>query len=230
MIKLLVFALLVVPLSSSQDAPPAPQTGRIEGIVRNEAGTAEPSITLHLSKVDSHIKLGTMRHEVSDKAGRFAFEKVKWGSYRVYATSEKDYYPDSTFAFYSGTTAPLVDIAAASPNGSVEITLGPKAGAVVGTVIDKVSREPVLPRFRLAVRSDPTRWMETSVPSKFRILLPSATDITLEVSSPGYQRWYYNNASDASGSTPLRVNASEERNLIIELIPSKDSSRKSPPN
>jgi len=193
--------------------------GLIAGTVVDERGGPVTGIKVFVAKSDGRIKLNAMRHARSDGQGRFTFAGLPSGQYRLYAIGEDQGYPDTTFEFYAQNPVPLIQIPETGGSSDVVITLGPKAGAIAGTVVDKTTRALVNATFVLTDASEPARWISTSVPAKFRILVPPGRNITVRVSAPGYDAWYYNNHTP--GNTPLRVASGEEVHLDVELSPSE---------
>jgi hypothetical protein len=220
--SILLLSLVVVlgPLSPFQrmwaENPPG---GLITGTVVDERGGPVTGIKVFVAKSDGRIKLNAMRHARSDNQGRFAFSGLASGQYRLYAISEDQGYPDTTFQFYAQNPAPLVQIAETGSPSDLVITVGPKAGAITGTVVDKNTRALVNATFVLTDAVEPSRWISTSVPPKFRILVPPGRDVTVRVSAPGYDAWYYN--THTPGNSALRVASGDEVHLDVELSPSQ---------
>jgi hypothetical protein len=64
--------------------------------------------------------------------------------------------------------------------------------------------------------------MSASAPSQFRVLIPAATDISVQVSSAGYKTFMY--GGSGSDSRPLRLDPGAEMQLDIRLEPAFDQS------
>jgi carboxypeptidase family protein len=201
-----------------------PPGGLIGGTVVDERGGPVPGIKVFLGKADGRIKMNAMRHARSDGQGRFAFSGLPSGQYRVYAMSEDLGYPDTTFEFYAQNPAPLIQVDESGGPSDMFVTVGPKAGVIAGTVVDKTTRAPVNATFVLADVIEPSRWISTSVPAKFRILVPPGRNITVSVSAPGYDAWNY--SSHTTHNAPLRVASGEEVSIDVELSPSQTGTSK----
>lgn len=67
---------------------------------------------------------------------------------------------------------------------------------------------------KLTRAASPDKWLSTSAPPDYRILLPSSTDVLLKVSAPGFKTW--------SPGHPLRLEPGAEMHLDISLEPAHD--------
>jgi hypothetical protein len=112
------------------------------------------------------------------------------------------------------------------PRGLMRIRnfgLGPRAGVLSGTVIDKVTGKAIVSRhalhFIVKKASNPEDSILFGGPAKFRWLIPPAVEITLEVTAGGYKPWFYTDASNPSRPLPLRLESGEQKSLDIELEP-----------
>jgi hypothetical protein len=111
-----------------------------------------------------------------------------------YAFGEDAYYPRWMTPFYNTGEAQLVlvHLTPENPEETVEIKLGPKAGAITGRVTDSVTGGTLHPKFDLEWASgEPKRGGGGTYRSPYRILLPANTDIKLLVQCAGYKPWTY---------------------------------------
>jgi len=108
----------------------------------------------------------------------------------VLAGNESSGYPDPKLAFYSNFDVPTVTLAPAFPNASVTIKLPPKGGVLeIVAVLDAVTKRKIDSASIILRRvSNPTLFISTSATTG-RILIPSLTDVTIEVTAPGYRSW-----------------------------------------
>jgi len=162
----------------------------------------------------------------TDKSGHFVIQRLVWGEWYVTASKEADGYPDESNAFYGGfsPTAVTVDLSADIPEQTVTVHLGRKAGSIFGTITDAETEKPVEPCARLRWKNVPSiSWSGYGLlKSKFRLLVPADTDITLMIWAWGYEPWVYE--SD-DGNDALRVHASDQLKLQVRLTPNNDRMR-----
>lgn len=162
----------------------------------------------------------------TDKSGHFVIQHLAWGEWYVTASKAQDGYPDESNAFYSGfdSAQVTVDLDAGSPERFVTVHLGKKAGSISGTIADAETGKPVEPCARLQWENMPSiYWFGYGLlKSKFNLLVPADTDITLMIWAWGYEPWAYK--SD-DGNDALRVKASDELKLHIHLTPRNDKRR-----
>jgi hypothetical protein len=162
----------------------------------------------------------------TDKSGQFVIRHLVWGEWYVTASKEQDGYPDESNAFYSGFGPSLVtvDLGADNLEQFVIVHLGQKAGSISGTVADAETGNPVEPCARLQRKNVPrASWSGYGlIESKFHLLIPADTEITLMIWAWGYEPWVYKNND---GDDALRVHASNQLKLQIRLTPNHDRGR-----
>lgn len=162
----------------------------------------------------------------TDKSGHFVIRRLVLGEWYVTASKEQDGNPDESDAFYSGfNSAPVtVDLDAENPQRFVTVHLGKKSGSISGTVADAETGKPVEPCARLQWKNMPSIYWSGYglIKSKFSLLVPADTDITLTIWAWGYDPWVYK--SD-DGNDALRVRASDELKLQVRLTPNNDKRR-----
>jgi carboxypeptidase family protein len=162
----------------------------------------------------------------TDTSGHFVIQRLAWGEWYVTASKEQDGYPDESNAFYSGfgRTPVTVDLGAYNPEQFVTVHLGKKAGSISGTIADAETGKPVEPCARLQWRNVPSiSWSGFGLlKSKFYLLIPADTDITLMIWAGGYEPWIYE--SD-SGDDAMRLHASDRLTLQVRLTPDREKAR-----
>jgi len=170
---------------------------------------------------------GIVPSAVTDKSGNFFIRGLGWGEWYVTPSKEQDGYPDESNAFYGGLSSVPVIVALDTehPEQTVTVHLGRKAGTIFGTIADADSGEPVEPCAQLQWKNAPSiSWFGYGLlKSKFRLLVPADTEITLEVWAWGYEPWFY---KGEDGTDVLRVSASNQLELQVRLIPNRDKTRK----
>lgn len=192
-------------------------TGLIDGTVVNEEGNPVKGATVTAFPTDRGFA-GKLPHADTDETGHFAIHGLWWGEYAVSGMNEDEDYPDVSGAFYSGQSHPL-RLTAQHPAATVTIRLGPKAGVLLGTVTDAATGAPLNPVVEFRWVSHPNYFLRGTglVKAKYRVLVPSDTDVTMKVWLDGYQAWYYPGTVDESASTSLRLEPGQERTLDIQL-------------
>ena len=119
-----------------------------------------------------------------------------------------------TYSFYSNDLFLEAAITSTAPSAQVQIQLGPKAGVLVGRLTNAQTGAPVNASFRLIRVASPAIWLSASEPPDYRVLLPAAADVRVEVSAPGFKTW--------TSSKPLRLQSGAELTLDIALEESRD--------
>jgi hypothetical protein len=219
--RLAAFLALTCASLLAQDSKRA---GIIRGIVLD--GTDQPVEDARVRANFTGGFSGIVPSASTDKSGHFVIQRLGWGEWYVTASKEQDGYPDESNAFYSGfsSTPVTVDLGADNPEQFVTVHLGHKAGSISGTIADAETGKPVEPCARLQWKNVPSiSWSGYGLlKSKFYLLVPADTDITLMIWAWGYEPWIYK--SDG-GDDALRVHASDQLKLQIRLTPNHDRAR-----
>ena len=184
------------------------------GTVLDENNNPVIKAKVSVDAVDRRPTHALIRYVETDAAGHFQMDRLAWGKYKVFAENEAVGYPDMRWSFYSNDIFPTVVITPAAPTAKLQIPLGPKAGALKGSITNAVTGAPVNAGFKLSRAIDPNKWISTSVPPKYRVLLPPATDVLLEASAPGFRTWTPGHA--------VRLQPGSEMTLDIRLEPTHD--------
>lgn len=197
----------------------------IEGKVFYEDGRPAKGATAYAVPIDRPLG-GIVPHAETDEAGYFAIRELTSGKYAVAAEKEDEGYPDMSNSFYSDGKLETVILTIEHPRKTVAIELGPKAGILMGTVTDSVTAAPLNPCVELRRTSKPNYFLMGTglVNAKYRLLLPSNTDITMKVWLQGYEAWYYPGTANRSLSKPVFLRPGEGRTLDIALHRSRSRS------
>ena len=177
--------------------------------------------TVYASSPDRPIA-GIDPHQETDASGHFAFHGLRWGHYYIYAGKEAEGYAEKSYEFFNrNRPLPKITLGPNNQTATLTVQLGPKAGRLTGTVTDAVTSAPLSPCVEFRWAADPNNfWSSNGVASgKFRILIPSDTDVVWKVWLDGYKPWYYRGTSDRSMATSLRLLPGRVRALRIELQP-----------
>jgi hypothetical protein len=109
----------------------------------------------------------------------------------------------------------------------VVVTIGPKAGTLIGTIGDAVTGKAVNPisdavtgtpasvELRLQPATEEGRPFNRVVGPRFTTLIPPDADLELEIRAPGYQLWRFS----AHSGKPFRMKSGTKRTLQIRLRP-----------
>lgn len=195
-------------------ASAAQDRGSIQGVVVDETGAPVDGAKVHADSADSRARGSLVRYVESDAKGRYVIDRLEWGKYKLFAMKEDADYPNMYWSFYSDEVFPTATIKQTAPTAEVRIQLGPKAGILTGTTTNAATGAPVNAGFKLTRAASPKEWISTSVAPNYRVLVPSSTDVLLEVSSLGFKTW------KLPGYLNLKPGA--EMHLDIPLEPSHD--------
>jgi hypothetical protein len=208
----------------AQTVAPSNGPGRISGIVVTEYGTPvyKAHVSVHAPGNDFMAKPRPefRRSVTTDENGRFQLAGLKLRSYSVAAEKEEDEYADMSFFIYRPPWPIEVSLTRAEPVAEVTLQLGPKAGAITVSAVDKITRKPVMACIRispLVADSNTIRYLSTCPAS--RMLLPLEADVILRVSAEGYKDWFYPGTSEESQALPIRLQSEEQMSLDVELQP-----------
>jgi len=196
------------------------EEGVIQGVVLDDIGNPLPG-----AKVHAELKGVAMRKAIrfveSDQNGFFVIDRLEFGTYYVEAMKEEDGYGGMSWSFFNDKPLPTVQVSAQTRIADVVVSLGPKAGILIGTIRDAVTGKPISAGFDLVQVKDRTKWMGTGAAPDFRVLIPSSKDIEVKVSAPGYDAWVYPGPNLVP--QPLRMEPGSEAHLDILLSPTHDT-------
>ena len=207
--------IFLAPTASAQT------TGAITGTVVDENNAPVAAAKVTADAFDGRPSGSLVRYVETDETGHFVIERLTWGKYRVFAKKESACYPDMSWSFYSNDLFPIATIGPTMPSAKLQIKLGPKAGVMTGVVTDAHTGAPVNAAFKLVRAASPDKWISTSVPSSYRVLLPTATEVLLEVSAPGFENWHSGHPLLVQSSAPLRLDIALKRTANPNLHPSR---------
>jgi hypothetical protein len=167
----------------------AQDRGTVTGTVLDEHGSPVAKANVHITEKGVFVTHRVLQFRETDADGHFRIDHVHWGTYIVIASKEDAGYPDAKFAFYSNNTEPVVVLAEDSPTVEVTLKLGPKAGFLdVAPVVDQLTGGEIRSAAITLRRADSDLFITTST-TVGRILVPSLTDIVVNISAPGYKPW-----------------------------------------
>jgi len=190
------------------------KTGTVSGVVLDETGKPVEGASVHVAELGPFYGHRILQIHETDSKGRFSIDDLKWGSYAVLVGKEEAGYPDQKIAFYSNLAVPTVTLNPEFPTADVKVKLPPKAGRIEITTVVDASTGKKIETATMTLHRLGTPFLITA--SAGSILVPSDTEISIEVEAPGYQRWP---AVDEKDSNRLRLKPLEIRKLQVKLQP-----------
>ena len=161
------------------------------------------------------------RYVESDSKGHFTISQVNWGRYRVFAKKESANYPDISWSFYSNDVIQTISIMPNVPTAEIQLHIGPIAAVLAGTVTSAATGAPLSTRFKMSREDSSDKWLSASEPPDYRVLIPSSSDILVEISAPGFKTWKSPIALNLQPGTEMHLNISLEPMQASNLHPSK---------
>lgn len=196
--------------------------GLIGGIVTYENGRPVRGATVYAVPLGRAIG-AIIPHADSDETGHYAIRISRswFERFAVVAKKEDEDYPDLSKEFYSDGKFQTVNLSASHPNATVIIRLGPKAGVLLGTVVDAVTKAPLSPCVEFRRLAEPFNFLSGSglVHPTYKLLVPPDTDILLNMYLDGYKTWYFPGTVEKAKQQPVRLRPGEKRAADIELAP-----------
>lgn len=213
-----VLLLFVAGVGAQTTGKPQAHAG-IVGTVVDEQAHPLKNISVHAVSDKTGMYMPTVG---SDEDGHFLIENLEPGTYSIFGESDADAYPNTALSFYPNEN-PIKVTLGNFGTANVVLVLGPRAGVLYGTVLDKTTGKAINsqhpPHFIVRKVSDRADSIEFIRPAQFRWLIPPATEVTLEVFVESYKRWVYSETSNPLTPMPFRLESGEERILNIGLEP-----------
>jgi hypothetical protein len=192
---------------------------RIVGTVLDQQGHPLRNISVHAVLEQTGMYMPTVN---SSDTGQFVIEHLEPGTYDIFGESDAAAYPDTALSFYPNENPTKVTLGNFG-TATVALVLGPRAGVLCGTVLDKTTGRPITsphaPHLIVRKVSNREDSIEFLGPPRFRWLIPPATEVTLEVFAEGYRPWVYADLPDPLTPAPFRLESGDERTLDIQLEP-----------
>ena len=211
--------LCMVLTSSLLPTSAAREPGLIRGTVVDEKGMPVAAAQVRVDPANGLPRSNIVREVETNEGGQFLMDNLAPGSYKVFARKETAGYPNTAFAFYSNHVFPTATLTASAPAIDLILRIGPPAAVIHGSVRNASTKVPVDASFLLRRAADLENWISMSQRPDYRVLIPPLTEITFEVSAPGYKTYYYAGATDPLKRPALRLESRQELKLDIELEP-----------
>ncbi len=231
---LFITALLAASVAAQTNQPRFPTSdGAIQGRVLNDQG--KPVFGATVIAIPEGPWDGAVPTTRTDRRGRFVFPGLSPRGYGLYAFKEgKSSRTIFAHHFSNDPRVLRVTVPEHQTIKGLELQLLPKQATVSGQFVDSETRGPVEPaRLKLCHFGS----AESCVRDSFNVrgcdeciylqanrsqgwfwqLAPSNIPLTIEVSAPGYEDWYYGNGSNRK--EPFALAPGENRKLSITLRP-----------
>jgi hypothetical protein len=198
--------------------------GVIQGTVTYEDGRPVKDATVYAQPLDRAM-MGIVPHATTDESGHFVISHLWLGKYAVGGEKLDEGYANMTNQFYSDGKFETVVLTSRKPAAGVIIQLGPKAGILVGTVVDAVTNAPLNPCVEFRRGTGFSNFLSGTglVNAKYRVLVPSSTDVLMKVWYGGHKSWYYPGTKVKAQSRPLNLKPGEVTKIDIRLEPDPDA-------
>lgn len=194
--------------------------GVIQGTVTYEDGKLVKGATVYTQPLDRPM-IGIVPHATTDERGHFAVSHLWLGKYAVGGEKLDEGYPDMTSQFFSDGKFETVVLSSGSPVANVRIQLGPKAGILIGTVVEAVTNVALNPCVEFRRAKSPSNFLSGTglVNAKYRVLVPSNTDVYMRVWYGRHKSWYYPGTTQKGESRALNLKPGEVMTIDIRLEP-----------
>jgi hypothetical protein len=192
--------------------------GVIQGTLIYEDGKPVKDATVHAEPLDRAMT-GIVPYATTDKNGHFVVAHLLLGKYAVGGEKPDEGYPNMTIPFYSDFKFDTVVVSSRNPVANVRVHLGPKAGILVGTVVDSLTSAPLNPCVEFRRAKAPRNFLSGTglVNAKYRVLVPSDTGLFMKVWYGGHKSWYYPGTTQKTQSRALNLKPGEVMTIDIRL-------------
>ena len=165
------------------------RSGTIRGTVLNENGEPVAGARVDARFFGKSVGMVVPMAQTG-KDGRFLIAHLQMDEYSVSARKEEEGYPDMHWAFYSqGMPEHRVTLTPDAPEGETTIVLGPKAGMLTGQIVDAATGQPLPAGISMWRIGDPEHGMGSSLPSEYRVPIPSNVPVGVSIQLNGYETW-----------------------------------------
>lgn len=199
--------------------------GVIQGTVTYEDGKPVKDATVYAHPLDRAM-MRILPHATTDESGHFVVSHLWLGKYAVGGEKLDEGYANMTSQFYSDGKFETVVLSSPGPVANVRIQLGPKAGILVGTVVDAVTNAALNPCVEFRRAKNPSNFLSGTglVNAKYRVLVPSNADVFMKVWYGGHKSWYYPGTTQSAQSRALNLKPGEMMTIDIRLEPDPNAS------
>jgi hypothetical protein len=205
--------LLLITISICVCAGASQETGAVRGMVVGENNQPVTQAKVHLAETKPFVGHRILNMVETNAEGEFTISNVAWGEYVVLAGKEEAGYPDTKLAFYSNLAVPKVIASPTNAAPYVKVPLGPKAGTLQMTSLTNAETESVVRSASLTLRrgDDQRFFITVGINDGAAVLIPSGTDILIEVSARGFKTW--------TSEEKVRVGPEQIHRIAVHLQP-----------
>jgi hypothetical protein len=191
--------------------------GLIDGIVTYENGKPVTGATVSAEPIGRPL-LAVIPHDTTNQIGQFKIEISRdwFGPFVVSAEKESEGYADMN-RFYGGKFE-FVTLTTHHRSASVAIRLGPKAGILIGTVSEAGTEVPLNAGLVLWHSQESENVFVKSLPAKYRVLIPSNTDVLMKVCDKRHKSWYFPGTMIETEALPINLQPGATLRLNIRLV------------
>lgn len=180
-----LLVLFSLPAHAQSDNQPQAQ-GRIMGTVTNDQGEPIAEAAVCTAIGDSYSSRTACGDTHTDKNGKFELDHLPMGEVGVFAEKQQDgYLTDRNMLKLK-----RLRLTPEEPLARVVLNIGPKPAELKLTVDDKTTHKPMDAFFVRWITVDGNRaatWVKSGITLAQSTLIPSDTDVILEVSARGYE-------------------------------------------
>jgi hypothetical protein len=189
----------------------------ITGQVTDADGSPVANVKVYAYPVIALI--GRLPAASSDKEGRFSITVEQAGKYLLATSKMEAGYPSTYSDFYnpSGASLPEVLVEEYQATPAVNIQLGPKAGKLVGRILDaetnKTVKEVQISICRVEAPMHCQRHTAEEPLELFQSLVPPVP-LSIRVSAAGYKDWY--SKEETQGPLQVAPNMTREFDILLQ--------------
>ena len=227
----LLTLLLLASLPTFPQTDSSQPEGTISGTVLDQYGQPFKGVLVCTYMMGAHAgsreAVGDCPAATTDDAGHFRIDHMAMATFGVEAIKPEDGY----IAFAGTSVKKTVILTPNRSSATVVLKLGPKPGVLLPSVTDKSTGKPITSyMFQWQIFDSPQPNVTYSGGQTIsrvdeRALVPPRKYLVLTISAPGYKKWIYCDPSDPSRPALIRLQPSEEKELLVELEPEEPAAR-----
>jgi len=225
---LLLTLLLLASLPTLSQTDSSQSEGTISGTVLDQYGQPFKGVQVCTYMLSARATPREARGDcpaITDDAGQFRIDHMAMATFGVEAIKPEDGY----IAFAGTSVKKRVTLTPNQSSATVVLKLGPKPGMLLPSVKDKSTGKPITSYMYQWQIFDPHQPIEgirhtysggnTISRVDERALVPPEKYLVLTISARGYKKWTYCDPADPSRPALIRLQPSEEMELLVELEP-----------
>jgi len=191
--------------------------GTISGTVLDPKGNPLSGITVMVRGIGPGMNRNR-QSVTSDAQGTFLAGGWSFGNYLVLAVDERPQQNGNVRTLPANRVLSTVMLSQTFPTASVRLQFGHRTARLMGQIRDAVTNQPVNARLDLTSASGDS-WFAGGVPADCWVLIPRRTDLTVAISAPGYETWYYPAGGQQSGPLNVPFAVTMKVNILMQPTP-----------